>query len=997
MIITMKIVMTMTTTRTMEIMRSATRVSFHILFPDAERNTDFAMFGDSGIPPPLSLSAPELGGGEPWVTSPLRNAVSSTELLHEQAMARFYQAVAAEEAEKAKQRKETLNRKSAEPPVSSTENGRSSRKVPAKTMEHSPMQELTWHQRKQRTVQDRRLSLEAASHVTREFPQPEFDMKSTLNQKKPPKVPYEEEENTKFETMRIETAETKYHSTLRHTVEERMKTKAYEEIQETEWKAILQEEDEEEVEDEEVEEEEVEEEDEEVEEEEEELGEESYGNEELEEEESSEEDSEFEEEEELYRSMEEEEEIYHPDSTGTRHIERFAEQEDDTYHPSGVVPYALSVEVPRARASERQRTSRSIDDANAALKSILKHNNKFQEDLEDTRHELPVRELERSPPKSFRESLPEELVHSLVSDRRSHLRSSPLEPRSPELPQPVEQQVQSAEEFRIQNDIISIPSETAPFVQQVASSTIISRTSPTKQKSHIAVPIVSATERTMHTAAPAALAADPSKKKPTLINKSSVEDDTEASRAVADYYGDIIRDHARPKKLVRQYLNTAEMKAAAFVSQNEREYLQTTSVSASRTPEANPEIERSAEEEAVSAEQSAHNRYTAEQSAQDRYTAEQSAHDRYTASVTAEQSSRDRYSAPGAIEQSSRDRYSAPGATEQSSRDRYTAPGAAENISRDRHAASNTAEESSRGRYTAPGVAEKSSRDRYTAQGTAQKSSRDRYTAPGKAEQSSSDRYTASGRAEKSSRDRYTASGKAEQGSRDRYTVPGTAEKSSRDRYTAPVAAEQSERDRSTSPSTTKKTAYDRSTSPSTTKKTARDRSTSPSTTKKTAYDRYTGPIPAEQRAYDRCTTPVQQPPTRCRKSRTPDLVRSRQSSRDRSRVPSTERSLSELPRRFPDLENRFFPERKQPEEYEHFLPVFPKQDEQLQVARRKWRSVVGYLADLAMFLVACWLYAFKDERLAIPVLVLMVYRQLQKAIRRRLPKLPALPWKRSS
>jgi hypothetical protein len=96
-------------------------------------------------------------------------------------------------------------------------------------------------------------------------------------------------------------------------------------------------------------------------------------------------------------------------------------------------------------------------------------------------------------------------------------------------------------------------------------------------------------------------------------------------------------------------------------------------------------------------------------------------------------------------------------------------------------------------------------------------------------------------------------------------------------------------------------------------------------------------------------------------------------------------------------METRFFHDRKQPEEAENLHPAASKQDEQLQVAKRKWRSVVGYLADFAMFLVACWLYAFKDERLAIPVLVLMVYRQLQKAIKRRLPKLPALTWKRSS
>jgi len=52
----------------------------------------------------MSLSAPELGAIEPDVPF-MRNAVSSTELLHERAMARFYQEAAAEEAERALKRR----------------------------------------------------------------------------------------------------------------------------------------------------------------------------------------------------------------------------------------------------------------------------------------------------------------------------------------------------------------------------------------------------------------------------------------------------------------------------------------------------------------------------------------------------------------------------------------------------------------------------------------------------------------------------------------------------------------------------------------------------------------------------------------------------------------------------------------------------------------------------------------------------------------------------
>lgn len=50
------------------------------------------------IPPPMSLSLPELFSTQHQVVEIMREAVSSTELLHERAMERFYRAVAAEEA-----------------------------------------------------------------------------------------------------------------------------------------------------------------------------------------------------------------------------------------------------------------------------------------------------------------------------------------------------------------------------------------------------------------------------------------------------------------------------------------------------------------------------------------------------------------------------------------------------------------------------------------------------------------------------------------------------------------------------------------------------------------------------------------------------------------------------------------------------------------------------------------------------------------------------------
>lgn len=55
--------------------------------------------------------------------------------------------------------------------------------------------------------------------------------------------------------------------------------------------------------------------------------------------------------------------------------------------------------------------------------------------------------------------------------------------------------------------------------------------------------------------------------------------------------------------------------------------------------------------------------------------------------------------------------------------------------------------------------------------------------------------------------------------------------------------------------------------------------------------------------------------------------------------------------------------------------------------AEENVRSLVDYITDLSMFFVACWLYLFSNELLAIPVLLIMVYRQLQTEIKKRIPK----------
>ncbi|CAK1588532.1 unnamed protein product [Parnassius mnemosyne] len=87
-----------------------------VLYPESRKSADktekrksFQLdLEDALSPPPLSLSAPELSSRCILPFKALRNAVSSTELLHERAMARFYKAVAMKE-EQTKQKDEKSN------------------------------------------------------------------------------------------------------------------------------------------------------------------------------------------------------------------------------------------------------------------------------------------------------------------------------------------------------------------------------------------------------------------------------------------------------------------------------------------------------------------------------------------------------------------------------------------------------------------------------------------------------------------------------------------------------------------------------------------------------------------------------------------------------------------------------------------------------------------------------------------------------------------------
>ncbi|XP_055910005.1 proteoglycan 4 [Eupeodes corollae] len=60
--------------------------------------------------------------------------------------------------------------------------------------------------------------------------------------------------------------------------------------------------------------------------------------------------------------------------------------------------------------------------------------------------------------------------------------------------------------------------------------------------------------------------------------------------------------------------------------------------------------------------------------------------------------------------------------------------------------------------------------------------------------------------------------------------------------------------------------------------------------------------------------------------------------------------------------------------------------DELSQEAEEKVRSALSYMTDVCLFIAACYVYLFKDARLVLPILALMVYRQLGEVIRNSIP-----------
>lgn len=60
--------------------------------------------------------------------------------------------------------------------------------------------------------------------------------------------------------------------------------------------------------------------------------------------------------------------------------------------------------------------------------------------------------------------------------------------------------------------------------------------------------------------------------------------------------------------------------------------------------------------------------------------------------------------------------------------------------------------------------------------------------------------------------------------------------------------------------------------------------------------------------------------------------------------------------------------------------------DELLEEAQDTIKAAINYLIDLGLFLFACYVYIFKDARLVIPILALIIYRQIGDTVKGMIP-----------
>lgn len=68
--------------------------------------------------------------------------------------------------------------------------------------------------------------------------------------------------------------------------------------------------------------------------------------------------------------------------------------------------------------------------------------------------------------------------------------------------------------------------------------------------------------------------------------------------------------------------------------------------------------------------------------------------------------------------------------------------------------------------------------------------------------------------------------------------------------------------------------------------------------------------------------------------------------------------------------------------------PSFRSQtpEQLLDEAEKTVKSTMAYALDISMLIVASWVYMFKDARLVVPILVLLVYRQISSALKDKMP-----------
>nr|CAD7448449.1 unnamed protein product [Timema bartmani] len=483
------------------------------------------------IPPPMSLSSPELGSGEIIVTPPLRNAVSSTELLHEKAMARFYQAVAQEEAEKARLRRQSIERRAS--PLRPTririnslevgsEDGLNILKTPF--MDPPLRERLQTQQKKQVEIVPRENSRSAVAELGRTTG---IDKKVTasLIRADPLQLVSPREEREVFARIRDKIApleQVTRRSALRQSLSEEEEE---ENAKEDDDESVEEEEEDEEFEEEESEDEDLEE----------------------EEEEAEEEESDIEDE-------EEEEEVRREDFRN-----RFEDEEEETYHPRTMIPLS-SRPIEQEEGLDYDRYE-DIEDETYHPRNVITVSNRSESSAILRPDKVPTTEVLRNDKLGKYKLPPKDFVPKPI------LKKAPPVELSPSLNQRVEPVGKKTIRDIVRGDNKEQPKQEKGFAS-------VSK-SPSPSKSEIdavvrrpkkdEVPQTSGGVAEDFDSDVSLSAAETARNRRLRIRQKSLEEDSEANLAIVSHYGDIIREYGQVKKAPAVlYLNTEELKAAAF-------------------------------------------------------------------------------------------------------------------------------------------------------------------------------------------------------------------------------------------------------------------------------------------------------------------------------------------------------------------------------------------------------------------------------------------------